>query len=70
MHLNYKGIYEFNIIEDAIEFIKDKQFEFAKNNDNSLNEDDRIHLISYEYSKPTNHLSVDEYIDFVTSKRK
>lgn len=64
-----KGIHEFNSEKDAIEFIKSKQIEYAKMNNNDITDENIKTLAAYEYSKPQSHLSVDEYLNHVTAKR-
>ena len=64
-----KGIHEFNNEEDAIEFVKSKQIEYTKMNNKDISDEDMKTLVAYEYSKPSSHLSVDEYLNHVTAKR-
>ena len=64
-----RGIHEFDSLDDAIECVKSKQIKYTKNNfpDSSL--DDMKSLTVYEYSKPANHLGVDDYLNHVTSTK-
>ncbi len=64
---SYRGIHEFRSLEDAINYVKEKQFEFALANNKNTKKEDMETLTSYEYTKPGNHLGVDEYLKFVTS---
>ena len=63
----YRGIHEYNSVEEAIEDIKNKQIEFASHN-TEFREEDKQTLVCYEYDKPSPHLGVNEYLDFVTKK--
>ena len=65
----YKGIYEFDSEEDAIEYVKDKQFEYALMNNECAKENDRDYLVCYEYNKPMDHLNVKDYLEYVTSRK-
>ena len=65
-----KGIRGFDTEEEAIDYFKEKQIEFALRNNKSMKEKDKDTLTCYEYSKPGYHLGVDEYLEFVTSKNK
>ena len=66
---SFKGIHEFNSEHEAIEFVKEKQFEFALKNSKNAKLEDRAYLMTYEYSKPKDHLDVDEYLMHVTSNK-
>ena len=66
---DFKGIHEFETEEDAINYIKENQYLFALNNNYDIKEEEKDCLIAYEYSKPNNHLGVDDYINHVTSKK-
>lgn len=62
-----KGIHEFNNYEEAIEYVKEKQFEFAIRNNNDMKLDYKNTLTCYEYKKPNKDLGVEEYLSFVTN---
>ena len=64
----YKGIHEFNTEEEVIDFIKEKQYEYALNNNYDIKDGDKEKLVAYEFTKPNNHLGVDEFINHVTKK--
>lgn len=65
----YRGIHEYNSLEELINDVKSKQFEFAFNNNKNAKESDRDCLVCYEYSKPNYHLGVNDYLSFVTSNQ-
>lgn len=61
-----RGIHEFTSEEVLIEYVKNKQLEFAMQTGRAIKED--INLIRcYEYSKPEPNLGVDDYIYHVTN---
>ena len=60
-----RGIHEFNSLDEAIECVKTKQIEYTYFDDDS--QDDKNTLVVYEYTKPDDNLSVDDYIKHVTS---
>ncbi len=62
-----KGIHEFNSLDDAVEYAKSKQIEYTKNNYKDISDDDLNTLVVYDYSKPSYHLNVDEYLKHVTT---
>jgi hypothetical protein len=62
----YRGIHEYNSFEEAIEDVKSKQIEFTSKNYKDFSEKDKQTLVSYEYTKPTPNLGVDDYLAFVT----
>ena len=55
-----KGIHEFYTLDDAIEDVKYKQLEYTNEDINNL--------VVYEYTKPNNHLNVDEFLKHVTGR--
>ena len=61
----FRGIHEFDTMEDAINYVTDKQVEFASHNDDFRPGDENT-LVCYEYTKPDKNLGVQEYLDFVT----
>ena len=61
-----RGIYEFNTVEEAIEFVKRKQLEYAISIGVARQEDKKF-IKDYEFSKLVSSLSVDEYINHVTA---
>ncbi|MDD3340971.1 MAG: hypothetical protein PHN72_02055 [Bacilli bacterium] len=61
----YKGIHEFDSEENLIEYVKDKQLEYAIETGISTWQD-RDFIKCYEYTKPESHLGVDDYIYHVT----
>ena len=65
-----KGIHEFDTEEEAINYFKEKQIEFTLRNNKNIKEEDKETLTCYEYSKPDYHLGVEEYLEFVTSKKR
>ena len=64
-----RGIHEFDTLDAAIEYVKSKQIKYTKNSFPNLSKDDIDSLVIYEYSKPSNHLGVDEYLKHVTSTK-
>jgi hypothetical protein len=62
-----RGIYEFDSLDDAIECVKSKQINYVRNNFSNSSLEDMERLTVYEYSKPGNHLGVEEYFKHVTS---
>ena len=48
----YRGIHEYNSLEEAIEDVKSKQIEFTSKNYKDFSEEDKQTLVSYEYPKP------------------
>ena len=64
-----RGIHEFDSLDDAIECVKSKQIKYTKNNFSDSSLDDMKSLTVYEYSKPANHLGVDDYLNHVTSTK-
>ena len=64
-----KGIHEFETEEDAINYLKEKQFLYAYNNKYDIKKEEKDCFTAYEYTKPNDHLGVDEYINHVTSKK-
>lgn len=65
-YFNYKGIHEFNSEEQLIEYVKDKQLEYAIETNRATLEDKK-YITYYEYDKPLKNLNVDDYISHVTS---
>jgi len=61
-----RGILEFQFEKEAIDYIKQKQLEFAIN-DKKAKPSDQVFLKSYEYSKPVYNIGVDEYLEHVTN---
>ena len=61
----YKGIHEFNTQQELIEFIKDKQLEYAIEKGVANLEDKKL-IETCEYTKPQKNCNVDEYIEHVT----
>lgn len=61
----HKGIHEFNSYEEAIDYVENKQLEYAILN-SGAHEDDKKLIVAYEYDKPKNKCNVDEYIEHVT----
>ena len=62
----HKGIYEFASINEAIEFVKEKQIEYTKMNFKDASDEDMNCLAVYEYTKPIKDLNVDDYLNHVT----
>lgn len=65
-YFNYKGIHEFNSEEQLIEYVKDKQLEYAIETNRATLED-RKYITCYEYSKPLKNLNIEKYIKHVTN---
>lgn len=61
-----RGIHEFNTIEEAVEYVKTKQFEYAISIGVAKQEDKEL-IKDYEYFKLVSPLNVDEYINRVTT---
>ncbi len=68
-HSDYKnkGIYEFKSIDNAIEWQKFKQIEYAKSCIKPIKE---YSTEIYEYKKPKVGLNMNEFLDYVTSGKK
>lgn len=62
----YQGIHEFDSKEEAIEYVKEKQLEYAMNSYVIPNEYKK-YLKDCEYGKPNKNLDVTSYLEFVTS---
>ncbi len=63
----YRGVFEFNSLEELIEYVKSKQLEYAIKSGVAKKEDIKL-LKSYEYKRPKANLDVDDYIKHVTQK--
>ena len=63
---DYRGIYDFSSVYDAINFVKDKQLEYAIKYYNASKNDE---LECFKYDKLTNGLDVDNYLKHVTKKK-
>ncbi len=64
-----RGIHEFTSIDEAIECVKSKQIKYTKTNFVNASTDDMNSLVVYEYSKPENHLGINDYLNHVTSTK-
>ena len=60
-----RGIHEFNTLDETIEYVKLKQIEYTKMNFKDASDKDMSCLTVYEYSKPIDHLNVNEYLNHV-----
>lgn len=59
-----RGIYEFDTLEDALNFAVDKHIEFAKSYEDFMpGDEDKLRL--YEFTKPEPNLSAQEQMDFM-----
>ncbi len=63
-----EGIHEFNAEKEAINYFKEKHFEYAKSNCRDLLDSDKDKLVLYEYSKLKNSVGVQEYFNHVTKR--
>ena len=64
-----RGIHKFHSLDEAIEYVKAKQIEYTKLNNIEASDEDMDCLVVYEYTKPKDHLGVDDYLDFVTTHK-
>ncbi len=60
-----RGIHEFNTLDETLEYVKLKQIEYTKKNFKDASDKDMSCLTVYEYSKPIDHLNVNEYLNHV-----
>ena len=58
-----KGIFEFNTIEELLEFQKEKYIIHLK--EENIKDEELDKIIRVEYEKPNNHISASEYIEYV-----
>ena len=64
-----RGIYEFSSLDEAIECVKSKYVKYTRINCADASLGDMNCLAVYEYSKPANHLGVNEYLNHVTATK-
>ncbi|MBQ6285623.1 MAG: hypothetical protein IJK67_04865 [Bacilli bacterium] len=63
---SYKGIHQFDNIQEAIDYVITKQLEYAVKNNIAKLEDKKL-IVAYEYTKLEKPIGVDEYFKHVTS---
>ena len=59
-----RGIYEFDTLEDALDFVYDKHVDLAKTYKDFMSGDENK-LVFYEFIKPKPNMSAQEQIDFM-----
>lgn len=64
----YRGIHEYNTLNEAIEDAMDKHIDYALKNRN-LKEEEKDTLRIYKYDRIPNNLPINEYLDHVTHNR-
>ena len=64
-----RGIHEFNNIEEAIEYVKQRQMEYLVNVGKYKKKYYNL-IKAYEYDKPLSNLSIEEYLKHVTKNNQ
>lgn len=64
---DYRGIHEYDILDNLINDVKNKQLLFAIKSGIAKPNDDRL-IKSYKYNKPKSNLGVRDYIDYVCGR--
>ncbi len=62
---DYRGIHEFNTIDEAINAAIEKHLEYAIKN-YGISHDYKKYITYFEYEKPPKNLDVDSYLEYVT----
>lgn len=61
----YKGIHEYNNINDLLKDLIDK---FIKSRENEIETDNGYNILIYQYNKPKYHISCDEFYKYIRTQ--